>query len=63
MGNRARRRAALIVAARDQRLTPLHLEVLALNLEMDRRGFVLCEAHGQFHFERRDEWVAARTAA
>jgi hypothetical protein len=63
MGNRAKRRAKQELANLDPHLTQLDRRILAINVEMDRRGFVLCELDGEFYFEPKEVYAAAKRAA
>jgi hypothetical protein len=46
----------------DDRFTDLD-KALALHVaEMDRRGFTLCEQHGEFFFRPKDQYRSKRAA-
>jgi hypothetical protein len=46
----------------DDRFTDLD-KALALQIaEMDRRGFTLCEHHGEFFFRPKEQYVGRRAA-
>ena len=63
MGNRARRRAWKSTVRNDPRLSELDRQVAFAVAEADKRGFTLCEMEGDFYFEPKAEYVAAKMAA
>jgi len=63
MGNRAKRRAWAARVMSDPRLNELDKRVALAIAEADRRGFTLCEQDGDFYFEPKDQYVAAKLAA
>ncbi len=63
MGNRVKRRAWEAKVRTDPRLSELDRQVAFAVAEADRRGFTLCEQDGQFYFEPKNEYVAAKMAA
>ncbi len=63
MGNKAKRRAWAAQVNSDPRLSEFDRQVAFAVAEADRRGFTLCEKDGEFYFEPKDEYVAAKMAA
>ena len=62
MGNRANRRAWMARVQSDPRLSDLDRQVALAVAEMDRRGFTLCQDHGEFFFQPKREWTASLAA-
>ncbi len=63
MGNRAKRRAWTARVSTDPRLSEFDRQVALAIAEADKRGFTLYEQDGEFYFEPKDEYVAAKMAA
>jgi uncharacterized protein YbaA (DUF1428 family) len=61
MGNKARRRAWVHRVMQDPRMTDLHRQLALTMVEMDRRGFVLCELDGELFFEPKPQYAASLT--